>query len=302
MPTHNSSMIDDYSLVKKLAKGRFSVYLATRNSKYYVLKVYPCKEGATSCYFQNEFRFFSLNHPNIILICDYKEKATTVTNKTRYYFSYIVMEYAPYGDFFDFLTRKRIRMEDKLARTFFRQFIEGLDYLHSQGIAHLDLKPDNLLIGEDCQLKIADFDLSYMKDDIAIQSKGTRNLRAPEMIHNNCKNPRSADIFSAGILLFIFKTGGKIPQKEEKLHQGVNLYQLLQHDYDQFWQKHCTFLGCPPETFSSEFRDLFYIMTREDPSQRATIEDIKNSRWYNQEVYSPDQLKDIFQKAYTKLM
>jgi serine/threonine protein kinase len=49
-----------------------------------------------------------------------------------------------------------------LSRKYFRQLIIGVSYLHSVGVAHRDIKPDNLLIGCDGQLKIADFGLSML--------------------------------------------------------------------------------------------------------------------------------------------
>jgi len=59
--------------------------------------------------------------------------------------------------------------------------MSGLDYIHSKGIAHLDLKLDNLLIGSNYQLKIADFDLSYKVGDKRIVSDGSKHYRAPEI-------------------------------------------------------------------------------------------------------------------------
>ena len=80
----------------------------------------------------------------------------------------------------------------KLARTYFRQLIDGLEYLHSQGVRHLDLKLENLLIGDDYQLKIIDFDLSYMSGDTQILTRGSKFYRAPELRASQCRKRSSS--------------------------------------------------------------------------------------------------------------
>lgn len=59
------------------------------------------------------------------------------------------MEYAPYGNFSKLMSKAKIYNDEKLTRTYFHQLVEGLEYLHSQDIAHLDLKFCNLLLGDD---------------------------------------------------------------------------------------------------------------------------------------------------------
>ena len=59
--------------------------------------------------------------------------------------SYIVLELALGGELFDFIANSG-RFEEKFARYYFKQFMEGLDYCHQHGIAHRDLKPENLLL------------------------------------------------------------------------------------------------------------------------------------------------------------
>lgn len=95
-----------------------------------------------------------------------------------------------------------------MPRTLFRQLIEGMDYLHSNGISHLDIKLDNLVLSDDGLLKIIDFDASHQKDSgKKIISRGTKVYRAPEIRSSECENGFAADIYSCGILLFCFVMG-----------------------------------------------------------------------------------------------
>jgi len=56
---------------------------------------------------------------------------------------------APYGDLTSLMLSNKVISDEKLVRSMFHQLISGIEYLHSQSIAHLDLKLDNLMIGDD---------------------------------------------------------------------------------------------------------------------------------------------------------
>ena len=75
--------------------------------------------------------------------------------KTRPVF-YVVLEIASGGEVFDFIANTG-RFQERVARYFFKQLLEGLDHVHMNGHAHRDLKPENLLMDKDFNLKIADF-------------------------------------------------------------------------------------------------------------------------------------------------
>jgi len=129
--------------------------------------------------------------------------------------SLLLMEYAPFGCLHDFLQSDVCTMDETLTRTMFNQILNGLEYLHNTAkVAHLDLKPDNLLIGEDFKLKICDFDLSYkLGSDKKTLSKGTKEYRAPELREqkfaskdgspNKAFEHKKCDVFAAGIILFV---------------------------------------------------------------------------------------------------
>jgi len=259
------------------------------------MKVMPYYEGKISEHYINEVRFAYLKHPNIVSVVYYEPEKDfsflDLPNKC----SYILMELAPYGDFFDLIMNYKIPFakDVKLTRTFFHQLLEGVEYLHSEGIYHLDLKPENLLLGENFLLKICDFDLSLKKGDEKIKYQGTKFFRAPEILHEECTDPAAADIFSIAIILFLLKSGGVLPQTEAHNYRGVNLYRLLQLENKKFWDIHLKRKDMKPEYFEEEFRVLFNHMTRENPKERATIQDIKNSKWYNGEIYTTEELKKV---------
>jgi len=292
----NSFTYQELAIVKKLRVAKFPVYLVSISKRNYALKMFPHSKNGICRNYQHEARFAKLKHPNIINFLDHVDAKEIMVKGQREKISYILMEYAPYGDFFDFVVGHP--MDQILARTYFHQLIEGLEYMHNMGCAHLDLKLDNLLLGNDFQLKITDFDLSYFPGDEKTVSRGTIFVRAPELKNQTCKNYQAADIFSAGILLFVFLTGGGLPQKEDQLVDGENLYQLLQHDNEKFWRMHEHLSKQAKHEFVPEFKELFTMMTKENPEERFTIQQVKESAWYNGPTYSKEELKFILKPRF----
>lgn len=136
-------------------------------------------------------------------------------DKTNYY---IVSELIEGGDLMDFVG-KYGAIEEKATVEIAFQILEGVQYLHSNNIIHRDIKPDNVLIVQDCPVvvKIADFGLSKRGDEFKTFC-GTMAYLAPEIIgeirsRNNLK-PKSmrpsysskADMWAVGCLIYVILT------------------------------------------------------------------------------------------------
>lgn len=262
------------TIVKRISKGKFPIYLTTSkvDNQNYAMKVFSEQIEGSEGYYENELRFASLSHPNILSIVGADKEKTIVQKGLFMKATYILSEYAPYGDMFDFIIKHKHQLDEKLARTYFRQLIDGLEYLHTIGISHLDIKPENLLIGEDFALKIADFDLTHVEGDEKIISGGTRLYRGPEFYNSKSEDvqletPAASDIYSAGVILFILKTGGVYPHLENKVLEGMNLTELMEKNSSKFWSKHAEVQGQPDEFFDRKFKRLFRKMTKPNTHQ-----------------------------------
>ena len=291
---------EDIIVFKMIGNAKFTVYLSALQSggKKYALKVFENDAEDCELFFNNESRFSFLQHPNIIKIFRVLPNMSLNSKDEVRDVPAILMEYAPYETFYEFLKRFRQNLTEKLIRTYFRQLIEAIEYIHGENVCHLDLKLDNLLVGEDYQLKICDFDLSYMSGDLNILTKGTKYYRAPELRVSECKDGMAADIYSAGVILFMLKTGGVVPHNEEELYYGVDFYNLLDKDCTNFFKAHCKLQEKKSSFFDESFKDLFLGMTKTKPEERIQIKDIKRSKWYNGAVYSNDELKKCVKKLF----
>jgi len=281
-----------FHIIKLLGRSKYSVFLINdlQTKESFALKLFPFENGRPCQSFYREARFTTLSHPNIVSMVGTQVKQKSAGHGKKFYASYIIMELCPYGDFADLISKTDIlNVNERLLRTYFHQFIEGIDYLHSKGIAHLDLKLENLLLGKEFVLKITDFDCAYQACDGPVTKRGTLNYRAPEIREGNCEEPLAADIYSAGIVLFCLKTG-RYPFDE--ITKKDDLESFLQNEDPRFWSIHEN----ATETkfhFSQDFKRLFLSMVRKDPVERATINEIKESKWFRGPVYTPAELKQV---------
>lgn len=99
------------------------------------------------------------------------------------------------------------RFSEAAARTYFRIILNALGYIHSKGITHRDVKPQNILLDEKFDLKIIDFGFStYLKRGLLKTRCGSEAYMAPE-INEKGYEGKSSDLFAAGIILFLLFTG-----------------------------------------------------------------------------------------------
>ncbi|MBI3890076.1 MAG: serine/threonine protein kinase [Candidatus Wallbacteria bacterium] len=142
-----------------------------------------------------------LRHPNIVPLYD----AGCFGNDL-----YLAMELVPGGTLHDKIRGART-LGLPASRALMEQLLEGLAYLHDNGVIHRDLKPENLLLEPGGTVKLADFGLALAIENPlrlteAGRVVGTPAYMAPEQILKRPLGP-SADIYAAGMLLFRVLTG-----------------------------------------------------------------------------------------------
>ncbi|KAK7204541.1 kinase-like domain-containing protein, partial [Myxozyma melibiosi] len=164
--------------------------------------------------------------------------------------------------------------EEEQCRLYFRDLILGIEYLHSQGIVHRDIKPDNLLLNEDNVLKIVDFGVSEFfareqeNGDTVTKQAGSPAFMAPEM----CVVPRieysgrASDIWAMGVTLYCL-VFGRLPF----VGTDGNLLDLYRKTQTEDFYL--------PENTNADLRDLFARLLDKNFRTRIRMPELREHPW-----------------------
>ncbi|KAI5072155.1 hypothetical protein GOP47_0012261 [Adiantum capillus-veneris] len=120
----------------------------------------------------------------------------------------IISEYLALGSVRSYLHNQPFPLALKLAVDMALDVAHGMEYLHSQGVIHRDLKSENLVIAEDLCVKITDFGVACFEWETSVMTEdvGTYRWMAPEMISKK-RFSKKTDVYSFGIVLWELLTG-----------------------------------------------------------------------------------------------
>lgn len=197
-----------YLIEDTLGKGGMAVVYKARDTtleRTVAIKVLR-QEYSENLAFREHFRqearaAANLTHPNIVTVHDFG------FDNDRFF---IIMEYVPGTDLKELLEKSgRLSIEDALK--FMIQACAGVGFAHQTGLVHCDIKPQNLLITPDQQVKVVDFGIARALASINPREKveivwGSPHYFSPEQAAGMAPSPAS-DVYSLGVILYEMLTG-----------------------------------------------------------------------------------------------
>lgn len=288
-----------FTLKEKLGYGAFSFARKGVNAKGQeaALKFTKYSKGSEGSQkrqrqeIQTELSVFkNINHPNVMGMFEYTSSFMYKHDTGDVSECYVMaLELASGGELFDLIYYTGA-LDEKLSRTFFKQIVDGVEAMHEKNLAHRDIKPQNVLLTSDFQIKIADFGSSkrFRNDQLMKTSRvGTRGYQAPELLLQRGYTTK-CDIFSLGVLLFVSLT--KHPPFKQAIQEDPWFRQIAKKDYKNFWRKH------PKDNLSADCCDLIVRMLCYQPLDRFTIQQTKQHKWLQQDTYSSQDLQQVLTK------
>uniref|UniRef100_A0A8C5P5Z2 calcium/calmodulin-dependent protein kinase n=1 Tax=Leptobrachium leishanense TaxID=445787 RepID=A0A8C5P5Z2_9ANUR len=292
--------LNQYKLKDEIGKGSYGVVKLAYNeddNMYYAMKVLskkklvrqagfprrppprgakPVAEGGAHAMgpiervYQEIAILKKLDHPNVV-------KLIEVLDDPSEDHLYMVFELVKRGPVLDVPTTKRLS-EDQ-ARFYFQDLIKGIEYLHYQKIIHRDVKPSNLLVGDDGHIKIADFGVSNQfegQDAFLSNTVGTPAFMAPETLSETHKifSGKALDVWAMGVTLYSF-VYGQCPFMDERI---LSLHNKIKNQPLEFPDQ--------PD-ISEDLKDLIQHMLDKSPESRISVPEIKLHPWVTKHGAEP---------------
>ncbi|PKA57400.1 CBL-interacting protein kinase 7 [Apostasia shenzhenica] len=210
------------------------------------------------------------DHPNILKLHEVLATRSKI---------FLVMELAPGGDLLSLVARRR-RLPEPTAARYLHQLLSALRFSHAHGVAHRDVKPQNLLLDHAGNLKVSDFGLSalpeHRRGDGLLQTAcGTPAYAAPEIARRQGYDGPLADAWSCGVILFVLLAGflpfddSNLPEMYRRIHR---------RDY-RF-----------PSWFSPAAKRLISRLLDPNPETRITIDAVTELPWFRRANSLGDEL------------
>ncbi|KAG9148938.1 hypothetical protein Leryth_026590 [Lithospermum erythrorhizon] len=224
-----------------------TVFLATTSSG--ALFAVKSTELSSSCLLQNERGLISkLNSPYVIKYLGFD--ITHENNKPMYN---LFIEYAQNGTLYDVIKKHGGSLKECLIKFFVYQILQGVEYIHENGLVHCDIKPLNILVCED-GVKIGDFGCAKSIENRTMFS-GTPIYMPPEVARGE-EQGFSADIWSLGCTIIEMATGTNMwPECKEP----VSALYRIGHSEDELEL---------PGWFSIEGKDFLRCCLIRNPNER----------------------------------
>jgi tRNA A-37 threonylcarbamoyl transferase component Bud32 len=240
----------------------------------YTKKAYACKylqktvkgQNIPRSSLDNEIEILkTVSHPNVVQLYETMEDPNTI---------YLIMELVKGSDLFD-ISDILGTLRPASVSALLTPLLTALSYLHSRGVVHHDIKPENIIVDySQNALKLTDFgSAKFSLKSLEGAYGGTLNYMAPEVLLNmrGARNvcDKAVDVWSIGVLTYLLISGVH-PFDSGKSHENI-LNRIIAGKFDfkqPVWEK-----------VPKECKDFIKRCLVIDPKKRATVSDLLKHTW-----------------------
>ncbi|EAS07867.2 Serine/Threonine kinase domain protein (macronuclear) [Tetrahymena thermophila SB210] len=285
-----ADFLNEYEIITKIGKGKYAkVYKVKRKDtgELFAVKYLHKRKmkdiDDSEAALDNELNILrQLDHPNCLKLvaCFQDTNGYYILTELLDESKSLSQEIAKY---------KNPQFSYKMIKHILGQLIKGLEYVHSKGIMHRDLKPQNIMFtisqsGALSQLKLIDFGLAQIikSQKYIYVHVGTPGFVAPEILANESENHRydeKCDLFSIGVIFHILLTG-KTVFPGNKFSQVLEKNKLCQIQLS----------GARYEQISQEALDLLGKLLQKDPRRRISAKDALQHPFFSEKGSEFDKM------------
>ena len=277
--TGYTNLLDIYDIKQKLGKGKFGLVKLgiNKETKQKVAVKIMNKNTMDSSDLElvrTEIEILKIcQHPYIIKLYDIFENVDYI---------YIIMEYCSGGDLFSFIKKRNYQLKEEKVVEIIYKLCKAVYYVHSYGIAHRDIKPDNVLLtseDENADIRLLDFGLSKIvgPNQKCTEPYGTLTYCAPEIILDK-PYLKTVDSWSLGVMTYLMLCGS-FPfygKNETEIAKNV-VYSRVDFTKKPIWND-----------ISKEAKDFICKLLEKDLKKRIDMKTALEHPWFSKFGFHQD--------------
>ena len=288
--------IDNYKIIAPLDKGSFglvykAIYLPTNTlCALKILRKDIESAKLAFFFFFKEYKMMSnINHQHILKPLDFNTKGKlTGKQGDSEKVAYMALPFLSKGDLHG-LVSKFGKVSRNTSRFLMKQIVSAVYYLHTEGIAHRDIKLENIMLDEEFNAKLIDFGFC-IKADPTMKEKlqcGTYGYMSPQMKAKIPYDAFKSDVFALGVTLFTLRSG-RYPFDYATLKDKTYKAFLLNKDY--YWKHFSKNLKIE---YCAEFKSLINGMLAYDEEERFSVFDVMKSPFLKGKIDKESAKKEL---------
>ncbi len=229
--SNRPSKIAKYEIKRRIGRGSMGIVYEAFDpfvQRTVAIKVAHSLEGQNpkitqklnEAFFSEVYSAGRMHHPSVVSVYDAGQEED---------YNYIVMEFVDGVTLQEYITGGKTLTPNEVVDVIF-QCAKGLDYVHRQGVIHRDLKPGNIMLSHDGEVKIMDFSIAHI--DIGLDEHNTELLGSPmymppEQLSEEKRLVPQSDVYSLGASMYAL-LARKAPYKASNLDSLI--YQITNID------------------------------------------------------------------------